>query len=110
LSSSEETHRRHRKGTAAEETVGPRIDGARAVEEVEGGCSSGKTGCPKNAATTTMTTTMTPKNAATMTTMIMAMEKSGKEKGCSDKGNNDDGGKGKAKVALQERLVVLRIR
>jgi flavoprotein len=44
-----------------------------------------------------MTTTMTPKNAATMTTMITAREKSGKEKGCSDKGNNDDGGKGKAK-------------
>ena len=53
-SSSEETRRHHRKGTAAEEMVGPRIDGACAVEEVEGGCSSGKTGCPKNA-TTTMT-------------------------------------------------------
>ena len=39
---------------------------------------------------TTMTTTMTPKNAATM---ITAREKSG----CSDKGNNDDGGNGKAK-------------
>ena len=48
---------------------------------------------------TTMTTTMTPKNAATrmmmMATMITARGKCGKEKGCSDKGDNDDGGKGK---------------
>jgi hypothetical protein len=35
-----------RDDTAAKEAVGPRIDGARAVEEVKGGCSSGKTGCP----------------------------------------------------------------
>jgi hypothetical protein len=39
------------------------------------GCSSGKTVCPKNAVTTTMTTTMIPKNAATMTKMITARQK-----------------------------------
>jgi hypothetical protein len=69
-SSSEETCRHHCKGIAAKEVVGPRIDGARAVKEVKGGCSSGKTGCPKNAAMMTMMTRMTPKNAATMTTTI----------------------------------------
>jgi hypothetical protein len=57
-------------------------------------------------------TTMIPKNEATMTTIITTGEKSGKDKVGSDKDDNDDGGKGKAKGcsgALQERLVVLRI-
>jgi len=36
-----------------------------------------------------MMTTMTAKNAATMTKMIMAREKSGKDKGGSGKGNKD---------------------